>query len=170
MDILMNKEFFVDSKFVDFFNEYFHSAYSLEFLEETKLSSLSKNCFATVNLLKYQQEEIFYELVAELQLICSKILESELEYTYLHLVDYSNGGIMSPHSHKHAEDFSYILYLNTCTDGETVLKYTHTTKEVKPVKSKVLLFSSEIVHSSNYSNSKKVLVGRLKIKRESYGR
>jgi hypothetical protein len=170
MDILMNKEFFVDSKFADFFNTYFDVAYSLDFLEETKNSSLSKNCFSTINLLKFEQEEKFYEIVAELQAVCSEILISKLEYTYLHLVDYTNGGIMSPHSHDHAEDFSYILYLNTCDDGETVLEYKHTTKQVKPIKDKVLLFSSKIVHSSNYSNSKKVLVGGLKIKRESYGR
>jgi len=166
---LMHKEFFVDSKFTKFFNDYFTVACSLDFLKETKLSSLSKNCFATVNLLKYEQEEIFYQMIAELQLICSKILESKLEYTYIHLVDYTNGGIMRPHSHEHAEDFSYILYLNTCADGNTVLKYKNSTKSVTPIKDKILLFSSKIVHSSNYSNSKKVLVGGLKIKRESHG-
>ena len=37
------------------------------------------------------------------------------------MVDYTNGGIMSKHSHKHNEDYSFILYLNDCLDGATVL-------------------------------------------------
>ena len=44
-----------------------------------------------------------------------------LNYHYMHMVDYTNGGIMSKHSHKHNEDYSFILYLNDCLDGATVL-------------------------------------------------
>ncbi len=72
---------------------------------------------------------------------------------------------MSKHSHKHNEDFSFILYLNDCDDGHTVL-HLESQYRIKPQKGTVLLFSSSIPHSSEYSKSKQVFVGGLKVTKE----
>ena len=85
------------------------------------------------------------------------------------MVDYTNGGIMSEHSHKHNEDYSFILYLNDCVDGATVL-HLENKHRILPQKGTALLFSSEIPHSSEYSRSKQVFVGGLKRTKEEHGR
>ena len=95
----------------------------------------------------------------------TRIVGEVLNYHYMHMVDYTNGGIMSVHSHKHNEDYSFILYLNDCVDGATVLHLENQHK-ILPQKGKVLLFSSEIPHSSEYSRSKQVFVGGLKVTNE----
>lgn len=160
----MNKEFFVESKYVDFFINYLNIVHQKRYLHELKNSSLSNNCFSTLNLLEYPQDKTFYKTIIELQIKCEFELNKKLMYNYLHMVDYSNGGIMRPHKHEHSEDYSYILYLNTCDDGETVLEYGDKIANITPIRNKILLFSSNILHKSNYSNSKKILVGGLKIK------
>lgn len=162
----MIEEFFVSEKIVAYSKSLLKlSLSSPELFKDTVQSSLSPNCFATTNLLKFPHASIFYNYIDTLRIKCEEFININLEYTYLHLVDYSNGGIMSEHSHEHNEDYSFILYLNTCEDGATVLTLKEPYK-VTPVANKVLLFSAYIPHMSEYSNSKKVLVGGLKVKKE----
>jgi len=135
-----------------------------ELLKDEKQSSLSDNCFATLNLLEFPHSYIFYNYIGELKQKVEEILNlTDLEYFYLHLVDYTNGGCMREHSHDHNEDYSFILYLNDCDDGATVLSLGEP-YYVLPSEGNVLVFSSSIPHSSNYSKSKQVLVGGLKVK------
>jgi len=92
-------------------------------------------------------------------------LNLPFNYHYIHMVDYTNGGIMKKHSHNHNEDYSFIMYLNDCNDGCTVL-HLGCEHRIQPRKGTVLLFSSSIPHSSEYSKSKQVFVGGLKVKTE----
>ncbi len=132
-----------------------------ELCKDYKNSSLSRSCFATLNLLDLQHGDKFYNYIGKLKDDAELSAECKLQYYYLHLVDYSNGGVMTPHKHDHNEDFSFILYLNDCDDGHTVLNLSNPCK-IKPDKGKVLLFSSDIVHQSEYSKTKQVLVGGLR--------
>ena len=138
-----------------------------ELLEDEKQSSLSQNCFATLNLLEYPHSKIFYNYIGELKQKIEETLGIDLEYFYMHMVDYTNGGFMRKHNHDHNEDYSFILYLNTCDDGATVL-HLEEPYIVQPKLGNLLLFSSSISHSSHYSKSKQVLVGGLKVKQKEF--
>ena len=162
----MIEEFFVSEKIVAYCKSLLKLALtSPEIFKDKVDSSLSPNCFATTNLLQFPHASIFYNYIDALRIKCEELININLEYTYLHLVDYSNGGTMSEHQHDHNEDYSFILYLNTCEDGATVLTLREPYK-VLPVTNKVLLFSSYISHMSEYSDTKKVLVGGLKVKQK----
>ena len=76
-----------------------------ELLKDEKQSSLSDNCFATLNLLEFPHSDIFYNYIGELKQKVEETFDlTDLEYFYLHLVDYTNGGCMQEHSHDHNED------------------------------------------------------------------
>ena len=134
-----------------------------EVFRDEKKSSLSGDCFYTLNLLDYIDSEIFYNYIDKLRLLCEDFLSRRLKYFYVHMINYENGGKMDVHKHDHNEDYSFILYLNSCTDGETILYTSEGEYKVTPEKNKVLLFSSKIPHSATYSKSKRVLVGGLKV-------
>lgn len=157
-------EFLVEDNVSNYFNLLldFVSTHPEVFRDE-KQSSLSGDCFYTLNLLEHIDSEIFYNYIDKLCLLCEDFLSRRLKYFYVHMINYENGGKMNVHTHDHNEDYSFILYLNSCNDGETIL---HTTKghyKVTPERNKVLLFPSNIPHSAAYSVSKRVLVGGLKI-------
>lgn len=157
-------EFLVEDEVSNYFNLLldFVSNHSESF-KDTKQSFLSGNCFYTLNLLDYIESEIFYNYIDKLRLLCEDFLNRRLKYFYVHMINYENGGRMNVHKHDHNEDYSFILYLNSCNDGETILHTTEGIYKVTPEKNKVLLFPSTIPHSAAYSKSKRVLVGGLKI-------
>ena len=80
------------------------------------------------------------------------------------MISYDAGGYMTRHSHEHNEDYSFILYLNTCKDGATVLHYDDCEHHIAPERNKMLVFSSDTEHSAKFSDSKQILVGGLKLK------
>lgn len=157
-------EFLVEDDVSNYFNLLldFVSNYS-EVFKDKKQSSLSGDCFYTLNLLDYIESEIFYNYIDKLRLLCEDFLSRKLKYFYVHMINYENGGKMNVHKHDHNEDYSFILYLNSCNDGETILYTTNGQYKVTPEKNKVLLFPSSIPHSAEYSKSKRVFVGGLKI-------
>lgn len=158
----MIEQFFVSEKIVAYCKSLLKLALSSPTLfKDNKQSCLSSNCFATLNLLEFPHSNIFYNYIDTLRIKCEERIGENLEYVYLHIVDYSNGGSMGEHKHSHNEDYSFILYLNTCDDGATTLLLREPYK-ILPTANKVLLFSSFISHMSDYSESKKVLVGGLK--------
>lgn len=162
----MIEEFFVSEKITRYFLSLLKLTLSSPSLfKDEKQSCLSSNCFATLNLLDFPHSNIFYNYIDTLRIKCEEFIGKNLEYVYLHMVDYSNGGTMGEHKHSHKEDYSFILYLNTCNDGQTVLLLREP-YEILPKDNKVLLFSSYISHMSEYSNSKKILVGGFKLKQE----
>lgn len=162
----MVEEFFASEKITRYFLSLLQlSLSSPSIFKDQKQSSLSSNCFATLNLLDFPHSNIFYNYIDALRIKCEEFVGYNLEYVYLHMVDYSNGGTMGEHKHSHSEDYSFILYLNTCNDGQTVLLLREP-YEILPQVNKVLLFSSYISHMSEYSNSKRILVGGLKLKQK----
>lgn len=135
-----------------------------EVFRDEKQSSLIGNCFYTLNLLDYIDSEIFYNYIDKLRLLCEDFLNTKLEYFYVHMINYENGGKMDVHKHDHNEDYSFIFYLNSCDDGETILHTNEGQYKITPEKNKILLFPSSIPHSAAYSKSKRVFVGGLRIK------
>ena len=134
-----------------------------EVFKDRKQSSLSGNCFYTLNLLNHIDSKIFYNYIGKVKLSCEDVLNLKLKYFYIHMINYENGGKMNIHTHDHNEDYSFILYLNSCNDGETILHTTNEYYKVTPERNKVLLFPSNIPHSAAYSESKRVLIGGLRI-------
>jgi len=157
-------EFLVEDEVSNYFNILleFVCNYPKVFKDERQ-SSLSGNCFYTLNLLNYIDSEIFYNYIDKLRLLCEDFSNRQLKYFYVHMINYENGGRMNVHKHDHNEDYSFILYLNSCNDGETILHTTEGEYKVTPEKNKVLLFPSNIPHSAAYSKYKRVLVGGLRI-------
>ncbi len=144
-------------KWLDYF-QYFPLKY-----KEEKNTCLSTNCFATKNLLDFIGDLEFNCHIDYLKGLCQQRIKNEINYFYLHMIDYKNGGKMDIHNHAHNEDYSFVYYLNTCTDGETIL-HLNEQISIKPQKNNILLFSSDVYHSANFSNNKKVLVGGFKSK------
>ena len=159
------KKFEVNEEVVEYFLLLLKVCMARPEVIDPKQSSLSPSCSATLNLLDFKLSDKFYNYTGRLLKKSEEILGSVLKYHYMHMGDYTNGGIMSEHSHKHNEDYSFILYLNDCDDGATVL-HLKDQYRIKPTKGTVLLFSSSIPHSSEYSKSKQVFVGGLKVKKE----
>lgn len=140
------------SKWLDYF-QYFPSKY-----KELSNTCLASNCFATKNILNFIDDTEFNNKINYIKDLCEQKISEQLDYFYLHMIDYKNGGKMDIHKHSHNEQYSFVYYLNTCDDGETIL---HLNKDIniKPVKNNILFFSSDIYHSANFSNSKRILVG-----------
>lgn len=161
----MIKKIEVDEKVTEYFTLLLKVCMANPEVIDYKQSSLSPSCSATLNLLDFKMPEKFYNYTGRLLRKSEEATGEILRYHYMHMVDYTNGGIMSVHSHKHNEDYSFILYLNDCSDGHTVLHLKNQYR-VTPKKGTVLLFSSLIPHSSEYSKSKQVFVGGLKTKHE----
>ncbi len=124
---------------------------------------LSPNCFASNNLLTLIDDCLFLKNINFILEKCKNYIPDKVDYFYMHMIDYKNGGDMLIHKHDHNEDYSFILYLNDCEDGYTTL-YLDKPIRIKPQKGKVLIFSSDVYHSAIHSLNKKVLVGGLKIK------
>ena len=148
----------------DYFNkwlEYFMLREDL-YADET-YSSLSDDCFATTNLLGLVKDNVFDQHLEYLKDICEAAADKRLSYHYLHMISYDAGGYMSRHSHEHNEDYSFILYLNTCKDGATVLHSDSGDNYITPKSNRILVFSADIEHSAKFSDSKRILVGGLKL-------
>lgn len=158
-------EFFITDDIIKYFNLLldFVSSYP-DVFKDTKNSSLDGNCFYTLNLFDHISTKIFYTYTDNLRLLCENNLNTKLNYFYIHMIDYQNGGKMNIHKHNHNEDYSFILYLNSCNDGETVLCVNDTKYTVTPEQNKILLFCSGIPHFAKYSQSKRILVGGFRIK------
>ena len=126
-------------------------------------SSLSDDCFATTNLLGLVKDNVFDQHLEYLKDICEAAADKRLSYHYLHMISYDAGGYMSRHSHEHNEDYSFILYLNSCKDGATII-HEEKNYHVIPQRNRMLIFTADSEHSAQFSDSKRILVGGLKLK------
>ena len=128
------------------------------------LCDMSRTCtfngIQTKNVLflsDFQNNE-FKKSLNKLLEISKNILKSNIFFHYVHFVEYFADGYQSIHNHKHNEDFSLILYLNTCESGGTYFESGNT---YLPTKNNIVLFSSYHNHGANCTNAldnKKVLV------------
>ena len=86
-------------------------------------------------------------------------------YRWFHLIDYNKFGRQEKHNHEKTEDYSFIVYLNTCSEGgETVFETPNAPLFIsKPIKNKLLCFPSYLNHYGEpVIESKKIAVGGLK--------
>jgi hypothetical protein len=113
-----------------------------------------------VSLLNFKDSQ-FSKNCTLLKLTAEKVFHCKLLYHYIHFIDYTTGGCMDYHTHEHAEDFVFILYLNDCTDGETNFHLKRVVSLI-PKKSQVVFFECDVDHSASFSTSKQVLVGGFK--------
>ena len=148
----------------DYFNKWLEYFMLREDLYgDEKYKSLSDDCFATTNLLGLVKDNVFEQHLEYLKDICQASINRQLSYHYLHMISYDAGGYMTRHSHEHNEDYSFILYLNSCKDGATIL---HEDKDyhIIPQRNRMLVFTADSEHSAQFSDSKRILVGGLKLK------
>ena len=133
-----------------------------DFHRDETHSSLSEDCFATTNILGVVKDPVFDEYIAYLKDIVEAVTNKRLSYHYLHMISYDAGGYMTRHNHEHNEDISFILYLNSCKDGATII---HEEKDyhIIPQRNRMLIFTADSEHSAQFSDSKRILVGGLKL-------
>ena len=87
-------------------------------------------------------------------------------YRWFHLIDYDKFGKQEKHNHKRTEDYSFIVYLNTCEKGgETVFEVPSEPLFVsKSIRGKLIFFPSHLNHwGEEVMDRKKVAVGALKL-------
>jgi len=85
-------------------------------------------------------------------------------YRWFHLIEYNQFGSQKKHDHKETEDYSFIIYLNTCIEGgETVFEVPNEPLFVsKPEKGKLVFFPAHLKHwGEEVVEYKKVAVGAL---------
>jgi len=166
MDLPSFYEFFVGNNFVNFFNKKLDDYKKEEKFFIQKNSSATMNGIQTRNILQFSEKEVLSELnwlKSKLQRKC----KTKFEYHWAHIIEYEYGGYQLPHTHDHNEDFSVVLYLNTCKTGETIFTLNekrNVIKKVFPEKKKAIMFHSSISHRANSSlENKRVLVFGLKL-------
>ena len=90
------------------------------------------------------------------------LAECKFDLAWAHMIEYDSGGWQAVHTHEHQEDFSVIIYLNDCEDGNTIfilnqdrdVRVTH-----KPIKGQGTIFLSNIAHyAENCTSNKRVFV------------
>ena len=83
-------------------------------------------------------------------------------YHWAHLIQYENDGHQELHNHDQNEDFSLIIYLNSCSDGVTEFLLNEKRKSYvryPPEKGRCIMFLSSIYHRGlPTTQNKKVLV------------
>ena len=87
-------------------------------------------------------------------------------YRWFHLIDYDKFGRQEKHNHKQTEDYSFIVYLNTCKEGgETIFEIPNEPLFVsKSIRGKLIFFPSHLDHwGEEVISRKKVAVGALKL-------
>lgn len=85
----------------------------------------------------------------------------DLYIDYIHLIKYSKGGRQKPHSHFFREDWSFIIYLEDDEKGGTVFYTDEGEKIGESIKGNILIWPSNIIHSSLPSINKRVVVGSI---------
>ena len=130
----------------------------------TKDGTCTNNGIQTSNvleLLDFKEDNIFQECLNNILQNIKNLLGLNLYYCWVHFVEYFEGGYQDIHNHKHNEDYSFVLYLNTCSDGETYFN-VEPPISILPNKNNMILFSSNIDHGAKTCYNKKVLVGGLR--------
>lgn len=163
MDLPAFYEFFVDDEFVDFFDKKLELYKQKSYLIP-KNRTKTYNGMQTRNILDLNEKDV-YETLNSFKEKIEKKCGCEFKYNWCHLVEYEYGGYQSVHVDVRV-DFSIIVYLNTCDDGEThfylkreSFNNSDIPEKVFPKKGKAIMFLSSIIHGANRTiQNKKVLV------------
>ena len=158
-------EFDVDEEFVSFFEKKMEYYKEVDFLMQ-KGSTATYNGHQTSNILNLNEKDVNKKLTSLRERLERKC-GVKLEYHWVHLIEYEEGGNQSEHRHDHNEDYSVIVYLNSCDDGSTYFvlnKERGVVLETFPIRSRCVMFSSSILHGCHPTSSgKKILVLGLKL-------
>ena len=83
---------------------------------------------------------------------------------HIHYISYKKNGYQVKHDHYKTEHFSFILFLNNGS-GNTDFIFDNYVYSIKPIKNKLIIFSSNILHFGNKVKTKKqILVGAIEKK------
>jgi len=87
----------------------------------------------------------------------------DLEIDHIHYIKYDAQGKQEGHTHEFWEDYSFILYLNNCNDGHTLLYDYPKPHVTTPKKGEMVLFKSYLYHEGLETNSsKQIIVGSIR--------
>jgi hypothetical protein len=118
------------------------------------------NGFHTGNILEIEKFKKYAELIKP-----HIPYSQKLNLFHIHLLHFYDKGYEGAHDHQNTEDFSFILYLQNSEDGHTCFQINDNIIKIKPEKSKLIFFPSNIWHWGEASSgNKKLAVGALKIK------
>ena len=145
---------YVDEEIVDYFLDNI-SDWCSEFPDRS--GCMVGECVCTSNLLKNIKDEKFFSHLNTLKEVVENRRGKKYNYFYVHVVEYS-GGEMEKHDHSFAEDYGFLLYLNTSEDGATFFVDGEKEVEFLPQKNMMISYDSELIHGSRVASDKKVLV------------
>ena len=150
--------FNVDNDFIDFFSN------KINYYKEISFSvndTTTVNGIQTGNILQLDENDVIQKLNFLKQKIENKC-KCKFIYHWAHLIQYENDGHQELHNHDQNEDFSLIIYLNSCSDGVTEFLLNEKRKSYvryPPEKGRCIMFLSSIYHRGlPTTQNKKVLV------------
>ena len=150
--------FNVDNDIIDFFSN------KINYYKEISFSvndTTTVNGFQTGNILQLDENDVIQKLNFLKQKIENKC-KCKFIYHWAHLIQYENDGHQELHNHDQNEDFSLIIYLNSCSDGVTEFLLNEKRKSYvryPPEKGRCIMFLSSIYHRGlPTTQNKKVLV------------
>ena len=150
--------FNVDNDFIDFFSN------KINYYKEISFSvndTTTVNGFQTGNILQLDENDVIQKLNFLKQKIENKC-KCKFIYHWAHLIQYENDGHQELHNHDQNEDFSLIIYLNSCSDGVTEFLLNEKRKSYvryPPEKGRCIMFLSSKYHRGlPTTQNKKVLV------------
>ena len=87
----------------------------------------------------------------------------DLEIDHIHHIKYKPQGIQRVHTHEFFEDYSFILYLNNCNDGHTIIYDFPKPHILTPKRGEITIFKSYLFHEGLETNSsKEIIVGSIR--------
>jgi len=123
----------------------------------------TKNGFQTNSV----HEKVEYQNILKNILLVGSPELPECYYRWFHLIDYKKGGWQEEHDHVKTEDYSFIVYLTTCSNGgKTCFRISDSSVfQSTPVRGKILFFPAHLRHwGEEVIDEKRVAVGALKFK------
>ena len=167
MDLPAFYEFSVDDQFIDFFDKKLELYKQKSYLiPKHKNRIRTHNGVKTRNILHLNEKDV-YETLNSFKEKIEKKCGCKFKYNRVHIIEYGYGGYQSVHVDYNV-DFSIIVYLNTCDDGETYLylkressNNSNIPEKVFPKKGKAIIYLSNIAHGANKTiqNKKALLLG-----------
>ena len=149
------------------FDKYKHNKLNQQNIEKW----CTYNGIQTKNVLgldDFQRDSKFQECLKKVLHNAERGLKLKLKYYWVHLIEYERGGFQMEHNHVSNEDYSSILYLNTCRGGETYFNMeSQPFVSFSPEKRKIITFPSHIDHGARKTSSwfinKKVMVCGMRV-------
>ena len=157
-------EFSVGRNFTSFFQKKMKSYKESNVLVDRGTND-TNNGYQTPNLLQINEKDVndkLFYLKKRLERKCGV----KFEIHWAHMIEYEVSGSQNPHKHDHNEDYSVIVYLNSCEDGSTYFimnEKRNVVSRILPERGHCVMFHSGIKHGAHpVSEEKQVLVLGLK--------